>query len=278
MTDRFHAILKTAVSIPPIPQALKQVMNLINKEDVTVGELAAAVSLDPSLAAKVLRLANSAYFGVVKPVDTVEKAAMVIGIDSIRSLALATGMMGLLQPAKGFDMRRFWTVSLLSAYVAKDIAQANQMDEQRAYTAALIHGLGVLAIHYVTPKIAQEINAHCLDVTPYERADMEWLALGYHHGEVGAELARIWELPQEIAESIRFYPHPLSGHKSLAGLLHISVAIAVDILGDIPPETWNQNIDDAVEELLNSTLQNIGELKPKFDRARQFVELLVTMH
>lgn len=276
MSNKFDAILQTANLIPPIPKAVQDVLRLLNQNDLSINELADAVRLDPVISAQVLKMANSAYFRRSKEVDCIEDAALIIGMDAIRTMVLACGLMGAWGPSKNFDLERFWRLSLLSAYIAKDIAKLYGHDANRAYTAALIHGLGVLAIQRVLPEIAAEIEQACGDRFPYDRADAESQLLGFDHAEVSAAIAHEWNLPKVIGESIRHYPHPGSNHsQELSALLHLSVALAINITDDVPSDEWKYNLDVEVEDLLDILMMELPELQPKFDTAQRFVDMLV---
>lgn len=277
MSDKLETVLQTANLMPAIPKAVQDVLRLLNTDSLNIKDLADAVALDPVISAKVLRMANSAFFGRPKEVDCIEDAAMIIGIDSIRTMVLASGMMGSWTHTKDFDLERFWRLSLLSAYIAKDLARLYGHNTNRAYTAALIHGLGVLAIHQAIPDIAAEINRACGDHFPYDRADAENQLLGFDHAEVSATIAHNWDLPTEVGESIRHYPHPGACHVTdLSALIHLSVALAIDIADDIPVQEWKDNMDVDVEEMLDTVLTQLPELQPRFETAKRFVNMMVS--
>lgn len=279
MAQPIKSVLDAVNSMPSIPKAVQEVMQLVNKDDTSISELADAVAQDPVLSAKVLRLANSAYFGMQRTVDTIESAAILVGMDAIRTMVLASGLMGSFDSIKGLNISRFWSISLLSAYIAKDIAGRFGFDSNRAYTAALMHGIGVLAIHMADPETAQQIHSKCSDACPYDRADLEMSILGFHHGHVGAEIASNWRLPDLIGESIRYYPHPAEKQvDSLATIIHLAVALAIDITDNLPESAWNQNVDAALEKQLGLTLALLPELRPRFRKNREFVQMLVTGH
>ncbi|MCR2747586.1 HDOD domain-containing protein [Limnobacter parvus] len=277
MSNKFDAILQTAHLIPAIPKAVQDVLLLLNQNDLSINDLADAVRLDPVISAQVLKMANSAYFGRPKQVDCIEDAALIIGIDAIRTMVLACGLMGSWENTKNFDLQRFWRLSLLSAYIAKDIAWLYGHDANRAYTAALIHGLGVLAIHRAVPEIASEIDQACGDHFPYDRADAESQLLGFDHAEVSAAIAHEWNLPSVIGDSIRNYPHPGNNHsRELSALIHLSVALAINLSDDIPSDEWKYNLDVDVEDSLEILMVELPELQPKFDTALRFVNMMVT--
>lgn len=276
MSNKLDAVLQTINLMPAIPKAVQDVLQLLNKDDFSIGDLADAVALDPLISAKVLRMANSAYFGRSRQIDSIEDAALIIGIDAIRSMVLASGLMGGWQHAADFDLKRFWRLSLLSAYVAKDLARHYGHNPNRAYTAALLHGLGVLAIHRAIPDIAAEIDRACGDHFPYERADAENQLLGFDHAEVSAAIAHAWDLPKAIGEAIRHYPHPGACHSTdLSALVHLSVALAINLTDGVPSDEWHANLDVDVEELLDTALAKLPELQTKFDNAKRFVNMIV---
>ena len=276
MSTKLDTVLQTVNLMPAIPKAVQDVLQLLNKDDFSIGELADAVALDPLISAKVLGLANSAYFGRSRQIDSIEDAALIIGIDAIRSMVLASGLMASWKYSADFDMKRFWCLSLLSAYIAKDTAKYYGHNPNRAYSAALLHGLGVLAIHRAIPDITAEIDRACGDHFPYDRADAENQLLGFDHAEVSAAIADEWGLPTVIGEAIRHYPHPGAGHDAdLSALLHLSVALAINLTDEVPVDEWHMNMDVDVEELLNTVLGKLPELNAKFDNSKRFVNMIV---
>lgn len=276
MSNKFDTILQTANLIPAIPKAVQNILLLLNQNDLGIGELADAVRLDPVISGQVLKMANSAYFGRSKQVASIEDAAVIIGIDSIRTMVLGCGLMAAGETVENFDLERFWRLSLLSAYIAKDIAKLYGHDANQAYTAALIHRLGVLAIQRAVPDIASEINQACGDRFPFDRADAETSLLGFDHAEVSATIADEWNLPKMISESIRHYPHPVVSQASgLSALLHLCVAVAINMTDDLPSSEWKYNLDVDVEDLLDILMADLHELQPRFDAAHQFVNMMV---
>ncbi|MCE2747033.1 MAG: HDOD domain-containing protein [Burkholderiales bacterium] len=279
MSSKFDAILQTANLIPPIPKAVQNILLLLNQNNLDIQELASAVRLDPVISGQVLKLANSAYFGRSKNVAGIEDAAVIIGIDSIRSMVLACGLMTSGNALTNFKLDRFWRLSLLSAFIAKDIAGLYGHNTDQAYTAALIHRLGVLAIQRAVPEVASEIDKVCEDRFPYDRVDIEIGLLGFDHAEVSAEIAKQWNLPERISESIRQYPHPvISQAGGLSALIHLCVAIAINITDDVPSTEWEKTLDVDVKDLLITLMSNLNQLQAKIDDSQRFVDMLVNGH
>jgi hypothetical protein len=107
------------------------------------------------------------------------------------------------------DMPRFWRYSLHSALASRWLAQNAGEDGELAFTVGLFHGLGHLIVHSAPSEELRRLDAQ-LDPLALERADAERDMLGYHHGEVSAQLARCWNFPASIIEPLRAVPYPLA--------------------------------------------------------------------
>lgn len=241
----------SARALPSIPRVLQEVLATLNKKDVEISEVTTPLQKDPAMSAKVLRLANAAHFGLQKKVVGVDDAVTLVGLDAVRTLVIASGLIGSFTAIPGFDMGRFWKVGLLSSYISKDLARKVRVDPETSYTAALMHGLGVLSIHAVFPELALSIDESCKDQSASDRAVLEHDKLGFHHGEVGAEIALRWKLPDEICSTIRYYPNPLEkGAPKTAAVVHAAINLAIDIEDDVPVEEWGNRLQPEINQLL----------------------------
>jgi len=241
----------SARALPSIPRVLQEVLATLNKKDVEISEITTPLQKDPAMSAKVLRLANAAHFGLQKKVKGVDDAITLVGLDAVRTLVIASGLIGSFTSIPGFDMGRFWKISLLSSYIAKDLARKVRVDPETAYTAALMHGLGVLSIHAVFPEVALEIDGTCKDQSASDRATLEKEKLGFHHGEVGAEIALRWKLPDEICQTIRHYVSPLAeGAPKTAAVVHAAINLAIDLEDDVPVDNWGLRLQPEIDKAL----------------------------
>jgi HD-like signal output (HDOD) protein len=194
-------------------------------------------------------MANSAHYGLQRIIGSVEDAIFLVGIDAVRTLVITSGMIGSFHTIPRFDMQRFWRLSLLSALISRDFAKKVKQPPESAYIAALMHGLGILSIHSVFPEIAKEIDGICQDRTVTERSELELEKLGFHHGQVGAEIATRWKIPNAIADAIRFYADPLDiNAPALAGLVHCGVALAIDIEDNVRTDQWGIKISETLRQ------------------------------
>ncbi|MEM9529653.1 MAG: HDOD domain-containing protein [Pseudomonadota bacterium] len=190
--------------LPPLPEAARDILTTFDDEFVTGNQVAEIVGRDPSITARLVALANSAFFGRGKPVtDMTEIVNRVLGVDSVRSLALALAAAHVLDTTRcpGFDSGRFWVNALMMAdctrrAVGKD-KHADPDDQALAYQTGLCHNLGLLAMVYLQPGPVSEV------LRWRESTEDETLrlgpaligALGMDHRQVTSAVAEMWDLP-----------------------------------------------------------------------------------
>ncbi len=209
--------------LPAVPRVVQQLIQSFSRDDVAVEEIATGLAADPVLSAKTLRLANSAYFHVSRRIGTVDDALRMLGFVMVRNLVIGCGMVGAFKPMAGFDLPQFWRHSLHTACGARWLAPAAGQNSDLAFTLGLVHGLGQLLMHAVQPALMRPIDAHCHPLAA-ERAAAELSALGYHYGEVSAELALRWKFPAEFVVPLQAHTDPAQARPAspMAVLLHMA--------------------------------------------------------
>lgn len=196
-TDRY---LKNPDALPVMPELATRLMRTLDREDTSLTEVAALIERDPSLAAKVLRVANSAAVASSREVASIRDAANLIGMRRLREMSLAACVANIF-PNKGkFDRERFWRHGLATAGHAKVLAELCQLNPDTAYIAGLLMRIGRVLMLLVEPEIVGRCDA--LNDTPDSLIghEVEWL--GCSHLEVSAALAKHWNFPKEIVEAL----------------------------------------------------------------------------
>ena len=205
--------------LPMIPKVAHELMASFASEDVSVHQIAQQLAADPGLSAKLLRLANSAYFHFSGTVGTVEAAVQMLGFVMVRNLVLGNSLAAAYQKVHGLDLPQFWRYCLYSACAARWLAQRSGGDADLVFTVGLMHGIGQLQLHAVAPEATAALTLQ-LPVLAAERAQLEQQSLGFHHLEVSAELASLWNFPQDLVQALRSVAQPLSAAEfSAAGAL-----------------------------------------------------------
>jgi len=216
--------------LPPLPQAAVRALGTLRRDDSSLEEVAADLSCDPSLTARVLRLANSPFYGVSGRISTLSSAAQVLGrrtLESVLTLAAVAGQFGK-HGSKTFDSSAFWRHALGSAIVARSLARAAGCDEDQAFVAGLLHDIGLLAMSSYFPAELDELIA-CAGASDMPLSAIERKLGLTPHAQIGAWLAAHWRFPAEVVTAIAAHHAevPEAGPRaSVADCVHVANAIA----------------------------------------------------
>lgn len=193
-----------ASTLPSVPRAYAQLTELLNSGSAGASEIAQVISQDIAMAAKVLQLANSAYFGRRQPTSRIADAVAYLGTDTLRALMLhaeAFRAFRIDRPIPGFDLDRLEAHSTRVARLAQTILKDTGGDHQDAFAAGLLHDIGLLILAAQAPSDL----IHILERARNERrpiSEIEQAQNHATHAELGAYLLALWGLPHTVTEAI----------------------------------------------------------------------------
>jgi HD-like signal output (HDOD) protein len=204
---KLDALFQNPTALPTAPKVVEELISSFDKASVSTEEIAKKLSTDPVLSAKLLRLANSAYYHVSRSIGTVEDAVLMLGFVTVRTLVISSGLVSGFKTVPGLDLKQFWKYSLHTAVSAKWIAKKTKENTDLAFTIGMMHAIGQLVIHSAAPEQAMALDkvAGPMDA---RRLDAEQASLGYTFADVGAELAKRWKFPAAFSETILAFPEP----------------------------------------------------------------------
>jgi HD-like signal output (HDOD) protein len=248
-----------------LPDAAIRLNAVLTDPDTSANDIADIVSLDPALAARVLRAVNSAYFGLRGRVDTITKAITMIGTSELHSLVLATSAALAFRniSSKLIDMESFWQHSVRAALAARGFAESGSLrrHRERVFLSALMHDVGQLVLYHQLP----EVSTRVLQAVKAGRAqdEVEHELLGFTHAEVGALLLERWNLPASLTMPVRFHHRyeEATDFAREAALVHIGSRVS-DMMEqersdsppqlDVSPDVWAQSgcSPDELEEVI----------------------------
>lgn len=227
-------ILRKTTDLPSIPAAALQVVRKTRSDGVSAAEIAQHIAQDQALTARVLRLANSAYFGLSRQVSDLKEAVLVLGTRNVRNLAMvASTYPWMSRPLKGYSLepKAMWKHSFGTALGAQLAAEASdRCPSDSAFTAGLLHDIGKVALSVWLEQKAELILTYAQRAgVPFDESERK--VLGYDHTEVGHHLAKMWNLPDEIALAIRFHHQPdaCSPHNSIVDCVHIGCFLTMSM-------------------------------------------------
>jgi putative nucleotidyltransferase with HDIG domain len=218
--------------LPSFPPLAARLLQALSKDDVEIRELTRLISGDAAFSAEILRLANSALFGMEARIDSLTHAVMLLGLSRVRGLAMTVAIMkGYLKGVlKSETLRRCWTHSLACALLAEEMAPACAVEKDYAYTGGLLHDIGRLSILVAYPAEYTNLLKVAED-NSFDVLDCERQLFDIDHCEAGRWLAGQWNLPPEFGDILGRHHEPL-GESRLGpvGLIHLACQLS-DTLG-----------------------------------------------
>jgi HD-like signal output (HDOD) protein len=199
----------TPNKLPGIPKVAQEVIASFSHADVTIEQIATLIEADPVLSAKMLWLANSAYFHVSRSVGTVAQAIQILGFAMVRNLVLGSCVVGAFRQTPGMDLPMFWRYNLYTACAARWLAMRIGSSGDAAFTLGLMHAIGQLQMHAIAPAALASLDQQ-LNVLDTKRADLETSSLGFHYGDVSAALAKFWNFPDVFVDALGRVTSPLA--------------------------------------------------------------------
>ena len=207
-----ESLLPLVEKIPAFPQSVSRVLSLSSDINCPTRELVEVVSNDPVLTLKILRLVNSAFFGLATPVTSIRQALVTLGMNTLKNTALSLALIGVLprENEAELDMDRFWLHCLAVGLAARRLARAMGLSRSEAedhFVAGLLHDVGKLVLARYQALAYRSV----LETVREDNSDLheaEKTMLDATHCEVGALLAERWGLPDPLARCLAWHHDP----------------------------------------------------------------------
>lgn len=209
-------IVESLATLPPLPATAQEILTCFGDEFIDANKVSEVIEGDPGICAKLLGVANSAYFGLLEPVNGIREAvSRVLGVDTVRSLVLAMAIQRIFKSRNcpAFDATRFWMQSLLTAECCKKLAKADSLvadaASDLAYSAGLCHNIGLLALAHLEPdRTNAALRAQRMNPKPGRLGELLIAEFNSDHKMMTLELSRLWSLPEPMvaAYHLRAYP------------------------------------------------------------------------
>jgi HD-like signal output (HDOD) protein len=200
-----QAMVENVMQLISLPEIYLRLQQTIDDPLHSRGQIAEIIAYDPSLSARVLRIANSSYYSFPRRIETIVSAVGIIGELDLRNLVLATTVVGAMSALKyrGVNIDEFWLHSLRCAINARMIArEMTGHNPETLFLAGILHDLGILVIYQQNVTLAAVITRQ-IGEQHQHRDQAEREVLGFDHAEVGALLIEAWGLSPELAELVR---------------------------------------------------------------------------
>lgn len=270
--------IQSLESLPALPDIAQKLLVLDLETHQGERKLLELIEQDPFISAKLVGLANTPLFVMPQKVTSVRDAAMLLGMTRVKSVTMGIAIMTSMasKPLGKLDLNKLWLHSLAVALGMRTIAQAmpkNQRpDDEMIFLVGLMHDIGYVVLARLDPLHSDALHMRLATDKSHTVTEFEAEMLDMGHAELGAELARHWDLPSEIVAVLRHQHSEIGGGATgqpLTGLLQVvekildPIGIVENVAGEVGAEAWQAlGIDPAkAEELIDKIRQQAEEAK-----------------
>jgi HD-like signal output (HDOD) protein len=255
-------LAETVSNVPSLPAIFTRLSVAIEDPRSSIRDIESVVREDAALAGRLLRLANSAYFGFPARVDTLSRAITLVGSRQLRDLAIATSVIDTFRgvsPAH-VTMESFWRHSIGSGLVARILSSwRREPNSEQYFVAGLLHDIGRLILFL---KLGNDMSA-VLEVAKSSGKMLfqcEQEHLGFDHAAVGGELLKRWNLPPHICSAVEFHhiPQRAGSHKQAAAMVHVADILINGIACGGSGERYVPPLDSEAWQLLELSPSIVG--------------------
>lgn len=272
-------LAQRVTQLPSLPKALMELMRLLREPDFSERQCVALIEHDQALAARLLRLANSAFYGVPGRVGSIGDAMRILGARTVLGALTAAAVYQQVQVAAcpEFHFDDYWRHTMATSMAARALANLLDRDADEAFLAGLLHDVGQLVLASFNPEAA----GRCIRRAGEDGLSMleaESIELGFAHPQIGGMVARHWHFPEAICRAIELHHQPESaggdGRISISGLVHVAdkIAHSLQVGGDplaptLTPQEWvDLGLNPAsLDGLMTLTGQRVSNLCAAFE-------------
>jgi putative nucleotidyltransferase with HDIG domain len=228
-TDLRKALAGYIDKMPPLPTSVARVLEICQAPNAQPGDLNKVISLDPVLLARVMKLINSAYYGLSQEVTSLVRAIIMLGLNTVKNLALSSAVLGTLNTAHGKDavlnLDGFWLHSLCVGVTAKQMARLRGVaaqDLETFFFCGLLHDIGKIPLNNRAP----DSYLAALQYSAEKRVDLvraEAWAMDFTHTDAGTLILEAWKLSDDIKDVVEWHHSPLEYQGAHADLVYTVV-------------------------------------------------------
>jgi putative nucleotidyltransferase with HDIG domain len=230
---KLNVILAIIDSFPSMPGAGARMLALLQEQDTKVSEIEEILRYDPGLTANVLRLANSAFFGIPSKVGSIRQAVILLGLKRLIQMVIAACVSAIMDKSvPGYDLPpgELWRHSIAASVAAEGLVKVLKVEAaEEIFTAALLHDVGKLVLGDFVKEEFKQIETAVSQGISFEMA--EKIVLGTNHADVGARILTKWLLPPEIVNAVQFHHAPEDSERisSMLDIVHVANFISMMI-------------------------------------------------
>jgi HD-like signal output (HDOD) protein len=260
--------------IATLPEVTMRIIHLVEDPDSSAQDLNDVITHDPALGSRILKVVNSAFYGLPGQIGSINRAIVLLGLNAVKNIAISASLAKLFRGGKihpSFDARELWSHSIGTATAARLLSDKIGLKlPDEAFLAGLIHDLGIMVeIQARRPQFVEVMDK--LDGDPQlTLREAEQSILGAHHEHFGAGLCKLWKFPSSFAYVTGFHHHPQDlspANRTLASLVHVADIMSAQQEVGFCRGVEQTELDPAVLQRLGLAEKNIQEVAEQMPNA-----------
>ena len=270
MTDSLKQYVQQITQLPTIPFVAEQILKLVHDERTSVDKLSNIIENDPPITAKILSVANSAFFGYKTTTTTIHDSILRIGFNNVRDVALGVSLMTVFEDREGrlraFDYQRIFNHSVTVGAVAQMISKGLKLKfTDEIFMNGILHDLGYLVLNKYFPDTYMQVLGVFEKIK--DLLEAEEAVFDFTHAEIGAWLAEKWNLPEGVLNAVLYHHKPslATGNSDRVAVIHIADYIVSRGLFNVISDNPNYPLDPAALSILKISEDYIKEVEGKIN-------------
>lgn len=259
--------LDTIPDIPTLPSIVFKVNEMLQDYDISIKKLGKIIEKDPAMVTKILMLVNSSFYGFRSRIKSIPHAVIVLGFNTIKNAVVSVSIINAFskkETYEGFEITDFWKHSIAVAVTSRYLAEQSKLDSpDDCFVAGLLHDIGkmVLAQHFTElfGQVWELVKGNGLSFYEAEKK-----VLAANHAQIGGYLAKKWQFPESLIDSITYHHAIRKGVSNLNQLLivHAANTIVNNYKGDLGMRPDFSMIDPEAKRIMSGQLENLSEWFP----------------
>lgn len=269
--------------IATLPEVTLKIVELVEKPTSTAQDLNRQISNDPALSSRILKVVNSAFYGLPGQIASIDRAIVLLGLNAVKNIAVAASLVKLFRGGDlhaSFSARDLWTHSIATATAAKKIADAMQVGmTDEAFLGGLMHDIGVIVeLQWERQKLVETLDRLGIDDQGVPSADMlaiETEVFGANHQQFGEALCQRWKFPPSLSLIAGHHHNPLAlpeERRTLPAIVYIADRLAARVGSGFRLDLLNTDIGPAVLEALHLSPETLAQVEAELPEALQEVK------
>lgn len=264
--DKFKKKIKSVNDLPTLPTVAMEVMKLVNDKESSMMDIVDVIQQDPSLTTKILKIANSAFYGMRQRIDSVNRALVVLGMTEINNLVTSISIFNTfpIDPELvSFDREKFWLHCAVTGEIAKAISVKLGMKiYSEVFTAGLLHDIGkIIFDHLFHDEFAEVLEKSYFEKIPIYEAEKQIFET--NHMQVGAFIGETWRLPRNLIDVMLYHHSPAKAqsNKIMVAIIDLANQLSKASDSSFSGEVLNVVITETKAwKIISKEISNIGEI------------------